>query len=51
MKPKDKLRARKVYISEELFREVQKYAIPLEDSFESACWKAIRAVKKEDDTK
>lgn len=45
-KPKDKLRSRKVYISEELFMEIQKYAEPLVDNFESACWKAIKAKDK-----
>jgi hypothetical protein len=30
-----------VRISEELFREIQKYAEPLTDNFESALWKAL----------
>lgn len=32
-----------VRISEELFKEVQKYAEPLVDNFETALWKALRA--------
>jgi len=35
-----------VRISEELFKEVQKYAEPLVDDFESALWKALRSNKK-----
>lgn len=31
-----------VRISEELFKEVQKYAEPLVDNFETALWKALR---------
>jgi len=31
-----------VRISEELFREVQKYAEPLVDNFETALWKALK---------
>ena len=34
-----------VRISEALFQEVQKYAEPLVDNFESALWKALRSVK------
>ena len=32
-----------VRISEELFKEVQKYAEPLVDNFETALWKALRS--------
>jgi hypothetical protein len=32
-----------VRISEELFKEVQKYAEPLVDNFETALWKALNA--------
>ena len=32
-----------VRISEELFREVQKYAEPLVDNFETALWKALKS--------
>ena len=35
-----------VRISEELFKEVQKYAEPLVDSFETALWKALGARKE-----
>ena len=35
-----------VRISEELFREVQKYAEPLIDNFESALWKALKKNKR-----
>jgi hypothetical protein len=31
-----------IKISEELFKEVQKYALPLVDNFESALWKALK---------
>ena len=31
-----------VRISDALFQEVQKYAVPLVDSFESALWKALK---------
>ena len=34
-----------VRVSEELFKEMQKYAIPLKDTFEDAVWKAIEAHK------
>ena len=37
-----------VRISEELFKEVQKYAEPLVDNFETALWKALR--KNENNT-
>lgn len=32
-----------VRISDELFREIQKYAEPLVDNFETALWKALKA--------
>jgi len=35
-----------VRISDELFKEVQKYAEPLVDDFESALWKALGSNKK-----
>jgi len=35
-----------VRISEDLFKEVQKYAEPLVDDFESALWKALGSKKK-----
>jgi len=35
-----------VRISNELFKEVQKYAEPLVDNFETALWKALRTVNK-----
>jgi len=34
-----------VRISEELFKEIQKYAEPLVDNFESALWKALKSNK------
>lgn len=37
---------RVVRISDELFREVQKYAEPLVDSFDTALWKALGARKE-----
>jgi len=36
-----------VRVSEELFKEVQKYAEPLVDDFESALWKILKLVGKE----
>jgi len=38
----------KVMVSPALFQEMQKYAEPLVDNFESACWKVIRAAKEGD---
>ncbi|MDD5494227.1 MAG: winged helix-turn-helix domain-containing protein [Dehalococcoidia bacterium] len=35
-----------VRISDELFKEVQKYAEPLVDNFETALWKALKSVNK-----
>lgn len=35
-----------VRISDELFREVQKYAEPLVDNFETALWKALQPSRK-----
>jgi len=35
-----------IRISDELFKEVQKYAEPLVDNFETALWKALRSVNK-----
>ena len=35
-----------VRISEELFKEIQKYAEPLVDNFETALWKALKANKR-----
>ena len=35
-----------VRISDELFKEVQKYAEPLVDNFETALWKALRIPRK-----
>lgn len=40
-----------VRISEALFKEVQKYAEPLVDSFESALWKALRIDRSMTDRK
>ena len=34
-------------ISEELFKEVQKYAEPLVDDFESVMWKILKLVRKD----
>jgi hypothetical protein len=36
-----------VRISEELFKEIQKYAEPLVDNFEAALWKVVKASKGE----
>ncbi len=36
-----------VRISEELFKEIQKYAEPLVDNFETALWKALRSARKD----
>jgi len=35
-----------IRISEELFKEVQKYAEPLVDNFETALWKALQSTRK-----
>jgi restriction endonuclease Mrr len=35
-----------IRISDGLFKEVQKYAEPLVDNFETALWKALRSVNK-----
>jgi hypothetical protein len=35
-----------IRISDELFKEVQKYAEPLVDNFETALWKALGSAKK-----
>ena len=37
---------RVVRISEELLQVVQQYAEPLEDNFESACWKMLESINK-----
>ena len=37
-----------VRISEELFKEVQKYAEPLVDNFETTLWKILKLVGKDD---
>jgi len=37
-----------VRISDELFKEVQKYAEPLVDNFETALWKALQPARRND---
>ena len=37
-----------VRISDELFKEIQKYAEPIVDTFESALWKALKVRRGND---